>query len=106
MRLCKFCGCRREPRTAPDPYTTDGTVEVCPKCNNAESYVSVIDMWPKTLVFRQYDDDTGLPLENGYVIEREAPDEETAQSLIKEFGLILYELESAVPTEMLDKEDF
>lgn len=36
-KTCRFCGWRGIPETAADPYTTDGTVEVCGQCNNAES---------------------------------------------------------------------
>jgi hypothetical protein len=41
VRKCRYCGCTESPDVAPDPYTTDGTVEVCPQCNEGESYVAV-----------------------------------------------------------------
>lgn len=40
-RKCRYCGCTESPDTAPDPYTTDGTVEVCPQCNEGESYIAI-----------------------------------------------------------------
>lgn len=40
LRKCRYCGCTESPDTAPNPYTTDGTVEVCPQCNEGESYVT------------------------------------------------------------------
>lgn len=43
LRKCRYCGCTESPDTAPDPYTTDGTVEVCPQCNEGESYIAIVE---------------------------------------------------------------
>lgn len=43
QKKCRVCGWVGEPEIAADPYTTDGTVEVCGGCNNAECFVPVED---------------------------------------------------------------
>lgn len=57
--------------------------------------------FPVTLVFRQYGDN-GKPLPNGYVVEREAHDEDDVRSYVQELQKLGYELESAFSEEVSD----
>jgi hypothetical protein len=49
---------------------------------------------PQMLIFRQYDE-TGKPLVNGYVVEREVNSQEEFDSAIAELKKLDYELESS-----------